>query len=120
MSPRYDTPDIEQLLRDATHAYVDTIEPAPDSWAQLRGRADDLDTRQGALPRAVLPVKRLAPCSGSPRQNGSRPRGVRPRRRAGPRCPSLPCDLTGPCIAGIRIGREPADGLPRLSRLRVG
>ena len=46
MSTRNDLPDLEQELRGATHAYADLFEPAPDSWAQLRARADHVTPRR--------------------------------------------------------------------------
>jgi hypothetical protein len=45
VSTRNDLPDIEQELRGATNAYADLFEPAPDSWAQLRARADEATPR---------------------------------------------------------------------------
>jgi hypothetical protein len=41
-----DMPGIEQELRDATHAYADQFEPASDSWARLRARADEVTPRR--------------------------------------------------------------------------
>lgn len=52
MTPRPDSPDtpdtsdVERLLRESTHAYADTFEPAPDSWAQLRGRANEVEPQR--------------------------------------------------------------------------
>jgi hypothetical protein len=42
MSPALDTNDLERLLREATHEYTDGIDPSPDSWAQLRARANEV------------------------------------------------------------------------------
>jgi hypothetical protein len=41
-----DPNDTEGRLRDATSAFTDTVEPAPDSWALLRERVDEGRRRQ--------------------------------------------------------------------------
>ena len=47
MTTHDDFNDVERDLRDATHAYADQFEPAPDSWAQLRARADAAGAKRG-------------------------------------------------------------------------
>jgi hypothetical protein len=46
VNTRNEMPDIEQALHDATHAYAGQFEPASNSWAQLRARADDATPRR--------------------------------------------------------------------------
>jgi hypothetical protein len=40
VSTRLDDVSVEERLRDATRAYTDVIEPAPDAWARLRTNID--------------------------------------------------------------------------------
>ena len=54
MSTRFDDVSVEERLRDATRAYTDAIEPAPDAWARFRTNIDEprvlpLPRRRGAV-----------------------------------------------------------------------
>ena len=48
--------ELEARLRDATHAYAETVEPAPDAWARVRGGADRAARPWGERLRAPVAI----------------------------------------------------------------
>jgi hypothetical protein len=56
VSTRFDDVSVEERLRDATHAFADAIEPAPDAWARLRTAIDEPRARPLPWRRGVVVI----------------------------------------------------------------
>ena len=60
VSTRFDDASVEERLRDATRAYTDAIEPAPDAWRELRTTTDGPPARTLSWRRGVVVIAAAA------------------------------------------------------------